>query len=154
ADIISLQLFSPADMAEQLAGQYQAAITLSRIPVYVTLALFNAVFPYLARASVGGAGTSVYARLAFRYLLLFVLPIDVALSVSPDTFIRLFFSTNFDGSALPLSIAGAGTVFLCLVHALTMTLQAAGKLRLTAGVLAAGVVVQLLVFAWGVPLWG
>ncbi len=131
-DIIGLKLFSPAGLSDQFAGEYQAAVTLTRIPIYLTMALLNAVFPFISRQTPRSALANSYATLALKYLLLFLVPLDFIFLIIPRPLIRFFFSAAFDTSATPMAIAAAGTIILVLLYGLAMLLQAAGQLRVQA----------------------
>jgi O-antigen/teichoic acid export membrane protein len=154
ADIIGLKYFSPAPVAEQLAGVYQAAVTLARIPIFLTLALFSAVFPYVAYRTARDQSADIYARLALKYTLLFVVPLNVIFVAEPDPIIRVFFSSAYDASSSPLAAASLGTILMTLVHGFAILLQASGRVMLTTVVLPIGVAVEVLALAWLVPMFG
>jgi GT2 family glycosyltransferase/O-antigen/teichoic acid export membrane protein len=151
ADIIGLKFLSPPSIAEHLAGQYQAAVTLARIPVFLALALFNAVFPYVARHGSGSAEASLYARLSLKYTVLFIVPLGIVFAVIPDAMVRTFFSPAFADSAQPLAVAAIGTGILALIHGLALLLQASGRVYLTAVWLLLGVLLEIAMLVWLVP---
>ena len=153
-DIIGLKLFSAADASDLLAGQYQAAITLTRIPIYLTSALMNAVFPFISRHSARTEIANVYATLALKYLFLFLVPLDLLFLILPDPLIRFFFSKAFDGSATPMAVAAAGTILLVLVYGLAILLQAAGQLRIQAWALPVTLAVEIVALRVLVPRAG
>jgi O-antigen/teichoic acid export membrane protein len=142
-DIIGLKLFSPAGLSDQFAGEYQAAVTLTRIPIYLTMALLNAVFPFISRQAPRSELANSYALLALKYLLLFLVPLDLIFLVIPGPLIRFFFSDAFDASATPMAITAAGTSTLVLVYGLAMLLQAAGQLRVQAWALPVTLAVEI-----------
>jgi O-antigen/teichoic acid export membrane protein len=150
-DIIGLHAFGSAEIAEILAGEYQAAVTLARIPVFVTLALFSAVFPFVAQAGGSRADANRYALPALKYTLLFVVPLNVVLTAIPDQIIRFFFSPDYDRSAGPLALASAGSALMVLVHALVILLQALGRISLPALLLPVMVALELAVQSVLVP---
>ncbi len=154
ADIIGLKLAGPAASADLLAGHYQAAVTLARIPIFLTLALFNAVFPYIAQHAERPDLAGAYATLALKYTLLFIVPIDIALIAIPGSVIGFLYPSDYGASATPLALAALGTIVLTLVHALTMLLQAAGHVRLPAVVLPASVILEVVSIAVLVPKLG
>lgn len=153
-DIIGLKLFSPAGTSDHLAGQYQAAVTLTRIPIYLTMALLNAVFPFISREPTHSQLANTYATLALKYLLLFLVPLDLLFLILPDPLIRFFFSRAFDGSAAPMAVAAVGTIILVLVYGLAMLLQAAGQLRVQAWVLPVTLAVEFVALRVLVPRAG
>ncbi len=142
-DIIGLKLFSPQGVSDQFAGEYQAAVTLTRIPIYLTMALLNGVFPFISRQAPRSELANIYATLALKYLLLFLVPLDIIFLVIPRPLIRFFFSTAFDASATPMAITAAGTIILVLIYGLAMLLQAAGQLRVQAWALPVTLAVEI-----------
>ncbi|HEY3335545.1 MAG TPA: oligosaccharide flippase family protein [Candidatus Limnocylindrales bacterium] len=153
ADVLALKGFTPPTVSEFLTGQYQVAVTLARLPYFAGLALFGAVFPYVARH----AGTELgggYARTALRYAFLALIPATIVLATIPDPVIRVFFSAKYDASAEGLRGAAIATGILTIGLGLGTLLQAAGRPRLVAAVLVAAVVVQLGLASVTVPAWG
>jgi O-antigen/teichoic acid export membrane protein len=154
ADIIGLKVLAPAAVADRLAGHYQAAVTLARIPVFMAQALFAAVFPFIARRAVRSDLARAYARLALKYTLLFIVPVDVVFLAAPGAALRTFFSDAFADSALPLAAAASGTIAVTLVHALAMLLQAGGRARIPAVWVPLAAVAQVAALVWLVPAFG
>lgn len=142
-DIIGLKLFSPAGLSDQFAGEYQAAVTLTRIPVYLTIALLNAVFPFISRQMPHSDLANTYASLALKYLFLFLIPLDFIFLIIPQPLIRFFFSATFDASAAPMAITAAGTIILVLIYGLAMLLQASGQLSVQAWALPVTLAVEV-----------
>lgn len=151
-DIVTLKIFAVGD-ADFQAGQYQVAVTLGRVPYFAGLAVFAAVFPFVSSASDDEAAR-VYASLALRYTLLFIVPIGVVLAVSSDSMIRLFFSARYDGAAGPLTFVAMGAAALTITFALATLLQARGQVRRPATVLVLGVASQVILAAILVPPFG
>lgn len=153
ADIVGLRVFSSPILAERLTGEYHVAAILARIPLFVTLTLFAAVFPYVVRHATSIVGVD-YARRAMKYMLLFVVPINVVLITLPEPVIGVFFSATFRSSAPPLAIAAVGTLLLSQAYALATLLLASGHRRLTAVVLPLTVALEFGALAWLVPSLG
>ena len=152
-DILTLKLFS-SEASEFLAGQYQVAVTLARIPFFAAMALFGAVFPYVAR-HVGEADLArSYAGLALKYSFLFIAPATVAFIVIPGPLIDAFFSEKYDQAAQPLVVAGIATLLLTLAYALAVLLQAGGDPRRSATALLIAVPIEIGVAALAVPRFG
>jgi O-antigen/teichoic acid export membrane protein len=154
ADIVGLKLAGPADSSDLLAGHYQAAVTLARIPIFLTLALFNAVFPFVAQHAGRSALANAYASLALKYTLLFIVPIDVAFVAIPGPVLGFFYPAAYAVSAGPLALAALGTILLTLVHACAMLLQAAHRARLPALALVLAVALEGVALAALVPRLG
>lgn len=155
-DTIGVKLFSPAANSDEVAGYYQAAVTLSRIPVFVTIALCGVIFSYLARyrAARNQPLTTYYASSLVRYATLFIIPINLVLMVIPDQVIRTFYSAKYDASAQPLRFAALGAIMLVFVQVFTTMLQTTDSLRWAMIVLPAAVAVEIGALAVLVPLYG
>lgn len=153
-DTLGLKFFSNPVQSDFLAGQYQAAVTLARVPIFLTLALFNAVFPYIAQHSPRSGIAKAYVTLALKYTFLFIVPLDLIFIVMPDSVIQFFYSSAYEKSAIPLVVAALGTILLTLIHAGAMLLQASGRLRVTASALPAAVVLEIVALWWLVPRYG
>jgi O-antigen/teichoic acid export membrane protein len=154
ADLIAVKLLTPASTSDISAGHYQAAVALSRIPVFLTLTAFTAIYPYAARESSSQTSEIGYARLSVKFLALFVVPIGLVLATVPRQAIGLFFPSNYAGSADTLAISGLAVIPLCGVYAWSLLLQASGRLWSAAVVLPLGLVGEVGVLALLVPPWG
>ncbi|MGI9149610.1 MAG: oligosaccharide flippase family protein [Chloroflexota bacterium] len=153
-DTLGLKLFSPSAISDELTGYYQAAATLTRIPLFMAGALFEVIFSYVARYSNDPSMGSVYARLTMKYTLLFIVPVDLMLMVIPDGVIRLLYSSKYDSSARPLVFAAFGCLLLVLVQALATLLQGSGKLKVASSITFAAAVVEVVALRWFVPRLG
>jgi O-antigen/teichoic acid export membrane protein len=154
ADILTLKLFSPAAGSEYLAGQYQVAVTFARLPYFAATALLAAVFPYLVRTASSADTASAYARVALKYVFLFLIPFAAVCIVIPDPLIRLFFSPKYDQSAESLRVAAAAMAALTIAYAGVILLHAQGRVGRPAMVLTVAVVLQVIVAAVLVPRSG
>jgi N-acetylglucosaminyl-diphospho-decaprenol L-rhamnosyltransferase len=153
-DIVTVKAFSAELDADHLAGQYQVAATLSRVPFFAAMALFGAIFPFVARTLGQGDVARAYARLSLKYTLLFIVPIGVVLITIPDAAIRLFFSDKYDLSAAALRYTAGASIILALAYGVAILLQAQGQPRRPAVALAAAVPGQLLLAGVLVPALG
>jgi O-antigen/teichoic acid export membrane protein len=130
------------------------AVILGRIPFFAGLALFGAVFPHVSRSAGRSGEARAYAGLAFKYTLLFLLPIGLTLAVIPDELIRLLFSSRYDTSAEALAIVGIAMSVLTLGFGCATLLQARGRHALPALTLAVAVPTQIAIAALAVPAFG
>ena len=153
-DLLTLKAFSTPATADFLAGQYQVAVILGRIPFFAGLALFGAVFPHVSRSAGRSGEARAYAGLAFKYTILFLLPIGLTLAVIPDELIRLLFSSRYDASAEALAIVGIAMSVLTLGFGCATLLQARGRHALPALTLAVAVPTQIAAAALAVPAFG
>jgi O-antigen/teichoic acid export membrane protein len=152
-DILTLKLFAP-ESSDFLAGQYQVAVTLARIPFFAAMALFGAVFPYVARSLWRRDLAAGYARLALKYTFLFIAPVTVVFVVLPEPVIRVFFSEKYDRSAGPLVYAAIATLLLTVAYGLAVLLQAEGEPGRSARAVLVGVPVEIVMAALLIPRMG
>lgn len=154
SDILTLKIFTPAPLSEYLAGQYQVAATLARIPFFAGMALFGAVFPYVARTRGRTEMSNSYAHLALKYTFLFIVPVSVVLIVVPDPVIRAFFAEKYDQSVQALLWAAAGNLVLTLAYGVAVLLQAQGRPKLPAISMSIAIALQVACAAIAVPAMG
>lgn len=163
-DILGLRLLAPPGRGDELAGFYQAAVILPRIPVFTARSLLTVLFSYAAGAATGatkraGQGNSQtrkedYGQAALRLWQRLLLPAGLALALAPEAALRIFFPEAYLAAAGSLRVAAVGGLLLSLVTLLAGVAQAGGQRRAPALAAAAGAGVQMVVLAWLVPRWG
>jgi O-antigen/teichoic acid export membrane protein/glycosyltransferase involved in cell wall biosynthesis len=148
-DIIGLKLFSHPGQSDTLAGYYQAAIVLPRIPVLLAGAYATALFPYLARDNHAEIGA--YIIQALKYGLLLILPANLLLVAIPEQIIGLIYPDVYLVSASALRIAALGSCFLALATILISAFQARGLARVPARWLPIAAVAEIVALWLLVP---
>jgi O-antigen/teichoic acid export membrane protein len=167
-DILGLRLLAPPGRGDELAGFYQAAVILPRIPVFTARSLLTVLFSYAAgtaavpatratrRAGQGNRQTRKedYSQAALRLWQRLLLPAGLALALAPEAALRIFFPEAYLAAAGALRVAAVGGLLLSLVTLLAGVAQAGGQRRAPALAAAAGAGAQMVVLAWLVPRWG
>jgi O-antigen/teichoic acid export membrane protein len=148
-DIIGLKLFSHPGQSDTLAGYYQAAIVLPRIPVLLAGAYATALFPYLARGN--RQEIAAYLVQGLKYGLLLIIPANLLLVAIPEQVIRLIYPEAYLLSAPALRIAALGSCFLVLTTILISAFQARGLARVPARWLPIAAVVEVVALWLLVP---
>ena len=151
-DILGLKLLAPGQ-GDALAGFYQAAVILARIPVFTARALTMVVFSYVA-SSRRQPSQANYGRAAVRAWQRLLLPASVALFIAPQTFIGLIYPDSYQLAASYLRIAAVGGGLLSLMTLLMGIAQAGGQRRPSAVVALVATLAQILVLVLVVPAWG
>lgn len=130
-DILAVKLLAGEDRA--LAGHYQASIILANVPYFMTTALLAVLFPQLA---VLGSLKRTGPRLAetMRLILLYLIPIELALAFAPNLFLNLFFPDSYMAGAPFLRILAFGNIALILAATLANAFEATGLARIPAAV--------------------
>lgn len=149
-DILSVKLLTPRGVSDQLAGYYQSALVLGRIPFFMVGGLMMALFPFISRDS----KNKNYSLITIRYAFLFVIPISVAIAAKPDAFISLVFPETYLQGAKVLGIIAIAMGFLALVQILTQTFQALGRPEIPVKILFFSVGIQLTLLVILVPKMG
>lgn len=157
-DILGLKLFAPAGKGDELAGFYQAAVILARIPVFVAQTLVLVLFSYIAgtkgQAQESYRGAAIgYVHNAVRAWARLLLPAGLVLVLAPRTALSLFFPAHCQAAAPALQIAAGGGVLLSLVTLLAAVVQAIGDRRRPALAAAVATAVQVAFLVWLVPHW-
>lgn len=152
-DILGLKLLSPPALGDELAGYYQAAVILARVPIFTARSLTMVVFSYVAGAR-NQPGAPDYARAALRLWQRILLPAGLALALVPQAALSLFFPATYLAAAPSLRVAAFGGILLSLVTLLAGIAQADGRRKAAAAAAAAATVVQVATLIWLVPVWG
>lgn len=154
ADLIGVSVFSAAATSAVSTGQYQAAIALSRVPVFLTLSAFTAIYPYAARESSHQAPTVGYAQLSLKFFMLLLLPMGLVFALMPQQVLGFFFPGKYAESSDALAFSGIAVIFLCAVYAWSLLLQASGRLRVATTVLPIALACEFVALAFLVPALG
>ncbi|MFW6070554.1 MAG: lipopolysaccharide biosynthesis protein [bacterium] len=152
-DILGLKLLAPPTRSDEMAGFYQAAVILARIPVFTARSLTMVVFSYVAGAQ-RRPDAPDYARAALRLWQRLLLPAGIALALAPQAALTLFFPVAYLTAAPALRMAAVGGVLLSLVTLLAGIAQASGQRNRSASAAALATGVQILTLWWLVPQWG
>jgi N-acetylglucosaminyl-diphospho-decaprenol L-rhamnosyltransferase len=153
-DLLTLKAFSPVASADFMTGQYQVAVILGRIPFFAGVVLFGAVFPHVSRTAGRVRESHAYAALAFKYTMLFLIPLGLMMAVVPDELIRLLFSSRYDASSGALAVVAIAMCILTLAFGCATLLQARGRNSLPALTLAVAVPLEVTAAALAVPAFG
>lgn len=179
-DVLGLKLLAPAGQGDELIGFYQAAVILTRTPIFVAQSLTLVLFSYVAGSTEDketrrqGEGEKrrshlvplspslpvslspclLYARAAVGVWAKVLLPAGLVLALAPQAALSLFFPAPYQATAPALRIAAGGGVLLALVTLLNGVAQAAGERRRPAVAGGLAVITQLVTLTWLVPGWG
>ncbi|QJY49045.1 glycosyltransferase [Pseudonocardia broussonetiae] len=132
------------------AASYQAAMILSRVPLFLAGAVAVAVFPMLARDETGGAAL---VRTALRLYLALVLPYTVALLAMPGELVGLLFPPEYRALAALLPVTAVGGLLIGAVNLTTTAFQAQRRFASAVRAQLAGLAVYVGALLLG-NLWG
>lgn len=154
--LMSLDLFLVKRLLQDntLAGYYNAASTLSRIPYFILQALGFVFLPSVAklmRENVEEARR--FIRMVFRYLFLLLLPVTAIAAATSKGLLHLFYNPQYEPAAQPLTLLMVALGMLSAFYLLATIAAGAGKPRvpflLSLGLLPVSVVLGFLL----IPRW-
>ncbi len=140
-DLILLRLLLNSD---QLAGEYQAVITLSRIPVYLLSTVGGAIFPYISYRTAQGGKPYELINKALKFSILLVLPIAISFTLIPEGWLSAIYP-NYLSAAWVVRILAGGYLFLALGVVFVSSFQALNKPKIPALVLPAVVIIDIII---------
>ncbi|MFX0091903.1 MAG: polysaccharide biosynthesis C-terminal domain-containing protein, partial [Candidatus Hodarchaeota archaeon] len=122
-DLILLRLLFHSD---QLAGEYQAVITLARIPVYLVSTISEAIFPYVSYHTVQNGNPYKLLDKALKLSSLLILPICLSFMLIPEIWLAIIFP-NYLSIAWLIPILSGGYFALALTFTLVNGFQAINR---------------------------
>jgi stage V sporulation protein B len=133
-DIISVKSLLKSD---ELVGFYSAASMISRVPLLFLGAISTVLFPTLSGSIASGeiSLTRKYISNAIRYLVLFLLPAAVIISLNSTGIVDLIYSSKYTPAGAPLSVLFFGFVFIVFLQLFSTVINAGGKPWIIASIL-------------------
>lgn len=147
-DIVALKLFT--DDERELTGFYQAAIVLANTSYYVATALFDVLLPKLTKSKDAHQQLLVLSE-TLRVILIFLVPINIVLTLEPVAVLALIFPASYIASAEPLRILAIGNIFLILTAMFVTFFNAVGRSTLAAKVILTLVTLEVVLLNVFVP---
>jgi O-antigen/teichoic acid export membrane protein len=144
ADLLGLEVVGEAAgvTAAVLAG-YQACGLLARASYYVSGALAEAVFPFMARSETLQEKHRWFVAAA-RWVPLLIIPVQVGLFLAPGPVLRLFLPDHYSGAQTLLRVLAAGTLGAVITDMLMKSLFALGYGRQIGRLMPITVVVEVI----------
>jgi O-antigen/teichoic acid export membrane protein len=154
ADLLGLQFVGQtAGVTAAVLAGYQACGLLGRACYYVSDALADAVFPFMAR----GESPEVRHRwfvAAARWVVLLIVPVQVGLLLAPGPVLRLFLPAHYAGGQTLLRLIAAGTLGALMTDMLMKGLFAGGHGHHVGRRMLVAVTVEVVGLATLVPRYG
>jgi len=151
-DILGVKFLTEAIVSSELAGYYQSALILARIPVFVTGAMMMAIFPFISKYAESDSHS--YSHTSLKYATLLVFPVAIAIALKPVSIITLFFPQSYAAGADALRVVAIGMGFLSLIQVLANIFQALGRPWTPAIALIVVAGVQIGALVGLIPKWG
>ncbi|WP_380156941.1 oligosaccharide flippase family protein [Kineococcus sp. R86509] len=151
-DVLGLSFFGGGTVATATAlAAYQVCSTLARAPYFVSDALVDAVFPFMAADPRDVRAVHGWFLEAVRWIPVLLVPLQLVLVLVPEPFLRLLFPASYAASATVLRVLTLGTLGLLLTNALVKGLYARAHQSSAARVVGPVVVVEVVLLAFLVP---
>lgn len=153
-DILAVRALGTGAEGTVGAGYYQAAIVLARAPVFVGIALLNAIFPFLAKAYGEIEAERRLMRTTLRVIALAPLPVAVLLAAAPGPAIHFFFPASYAPAIPLLRLTAASGIPLIVLAAAIIPMQATQAMRAAAAAVVPAVAVEVVLLVVLVPRMG
>ncbi len=137
-----------------LAGYYNAALQISRLPYYFSVSLGAAFFP-LASSSFSEKNKTEFRyhfKKTLKYFAIFAVPCALLVSLFSKPIVEMLFGAEFVSSAQVLSILGIASIFVCLFYILCIALIAIEKQKQAMFISLAVLVIAFILNAFLVPI--
>ncbi len=156
ADLLGLAAAGrAAGVTAAVLGGYQACGLLARASFYVSDALADAVFPFIARSG-SGQDKHRWFMAAARWVPLLIIPVQAALFAAPGPVVRSFLPPHYSDAAAHalLRVLAAGTLGALMTDMLVKSLFAAGYGRQAGRRMPVAVVTEAAALVTLVPRYG
>lgn len=142
-DMYLLKYFSGSDA---LTGQYNAALTIARIPSFLFYALTLILLPTIAEsfATADRRRVKTLVENALRFMLILALPFIAFVGAYSQSAIRFFFGEQFLPAVSFLPGLVAGTTILSILYVLAFAYNGAGKIKIPLVFISVGIGVNVL----------
>lgn len=116
---------------DALAGQYNAALTVARIPTFLFYALTIILLPTIAESfsRADRARVTMLVTQAFRFMLILTLPTVALMAAYAQPALTLLFGQAFAPAAAMLPLLAVGTGAFTFLYVLAFAYKGAGRIR-------------------------
>jgi len=154
-DILGVKFLVAEASSDEMAGYYQSALVLARMPTWIMGAVMGAIFPFISNNSTKNKeDAGVYINKSVRYAFIFIIPISLVFFLIPEASIFLLFPETYLPAAPALAIISIGMAFFALITVFLNSFQALGAPRIPSFFLSLSVIIQLLLLILLVPTYG
>lgn len=140
-----------------LAGDYNAAVNLSRIPYMLLQGMAFVLLPSVSALTKPGASSeraALFIRDAIRYLIALIVPSVVLAAATSKDLIILFYGVKYEQAAPALTILIIGLCALSFYLLLTNIVAGAGKPHVALYITGAMIVLSAVLGYAFIPLYG
>lgn len=138
------------------AAYYTTADPIARLPLIISLSVAAVILPAASEAASMKDKTllTVYITQSYRYVVLFVLPLCIAIAIFAKPSLSLLFGSKYIYGAEALSILVFGMTFYTLFMVSSSIVQGIGYPRLPMYIMIIGTVINVALNFIMVPIYG
>jgi stage V sporulation protein B len=146
--LISIDLYMVKGILrdDNLAGIYNAALTVGRIPYYIFYAMTIFLLPMISKSTSQnnqGETKKILAQ-ALRIILLLLVPMIVLMAVYAKPILIDFYGAKYASGALSMAILEYGVGFLTIFYVMSFALNGAGKTKLVMNISIVGFAINAI----------
>ncbi len=152
-DLYALKYFFADDA---LTGQYNAALTIARIPSFLFYALTLILLPTIAEsfAKLDTERAKKIVSNAVRFMLVVGAPFVAFVAAYPASVMRIFFGEKFLAASSFLPMLAAATTILSILYVLAFAYNGAGKIGTPIRMVSALILFNIFLDAMVLPRFG
>lgn len=152
-DIYVLKFLSGSDT---LAGEYNAALTIARIPSFLFYALTLILLPAISEshAKADLARMKETLRHALRFMIILAIPFVAVISAYPESILSVLFGGGFSDAARFLPALTTASSLLAVFYVAAFAYKGIGKILIPVSFVGAGIVLNLALDLVLLPIFG
>jgi O-antigen/teichoic acid export membrane protein len=131
---------------DTLAGLYNGAITVGRIPYFLFYALTIIILPAVSKSTSSNnhGETKKLIGQSLRLMVMFLVPIAILMAVYSRPVLQIFYGNKFLAAAGPMSILMGGVTFLTIFYVMAFALNGAGRVKAPMYIAFAGLATNII----------
>ncbi len=142
--------------SDGLAGQYNAALTVARIPSFLFYALTLILLPSIseshAKADIDRMRETL--RLALRFMLIVAFPFVAFIAAYPTAILTFLFGTDYAPAAAFLPVLAGAASFLAILYVASFAYKGTGRIIVPVSLVGSGFLVNLTLDIALLPTFG
>jgi len=150
-DILGVKFFSTTALSDTLSGYYKAVIVWARPPVFITLAMMGAFFPFISRYAADRNMVRNYTSKFIKYAFIFLFPLSLIMSIISSKALTIIYPQAYAQGGSALTILSIGMFLLVLITIIATVFQATHRPGLPALILGPMVALQIILLFLFVP---
>jgi len=142
--------------SDELAGQYNAALTVARVPSFLFYALTLILLPSISESHAKAdldrmRGT---LRIALRFMLIVAFPFVGFIAAYPTAILILLFGSDYAPAATFLPVLSGASSLLAILYVSSFAYKGAGRIMTPIRFVGAALLLNLVLDFAIVPVWG